>query len=155
MSEWIESKHIKRAEQLFSFAMAHVRNANLTTNCDACRHGQCKEETASWCCPCSPCRRAVGEVAGHDTFHGLGRLDELCDGAGHALGVDGQLLLEIVGGLLDNLQARRQTKSRPLRFPFYFSLPWGHFCWLRFRCSLFTYKLLNFETGSYSPSTAL
>lgn len=57
----------------------------------------------------------MGEVRGHHTFHGLGRLDELGDGAGHALGVDGQLLLQVVGGLLDDLRPRGQTRSRPLR----------------------------------------
>lgn len=151
---------------LFCRAKALVQEATLTTYGDACRHGQCKEKTVSWCCSCSPCRHAVGEVAGHDTFHGLGRLDELGDGTGHTLGVDGQLLLEIIGGLVDDLQARRQTKSGPLRFPFHISLHWGVFrtqCTKKraifaecaFQCSPFTYKLVNVKTGCYSLSTGL
>lgn len=72
--------------------------------------------------------RAVGEVTGHDTFHGLGRLDELGDGAGHALGVDGQVLLQIVGGLVDDLRPRGQTRSRPLRFPFSLFFLWCGIC---------------------------
>lgn len=115
MSRWIESNILQELKNYFSQVMAHVQDA---------RQGQRKEETLSGRCPCSPCRRAVGEVTGHDTFHGLGRLDELGDGAGHAFGVDGQVLLQIVGGLVDDLRPRGQTRSRPLRFPFSLFFLW-------------------------------
>lgn len=38
------------------------------------------------------------------TFHGFSRLDELRDGASHSLGVAGQLLLQVVAGLLQDLR---------------------------------------------------
>lgn len=37
------------------------------------------------------------------TFHGLGRLDELGDGAGHSFGAGRQLLLQLCCGLLQDL----------------------------------------------------
>lgn len=44
------------------------------------------------------------------TFHGLGCLDELGDRAGHTLGVPGQLLLQLVGRLLQDLGERSRAE---------------------------------------------
>lgn len=46
------------------------------------------------------------------TLHGLSCLDELSDRAGHPLGVPGQLLLQLMGRLLQDLQDRRSEHVR-------------------------------------------